>query len=180
MLKKLIDLIVRFRVYLISFFLVGAGISAVMTNHVTINYDLTQYLPADSDFMESYEVMKEQFGNNEIIRVMYDQVLTQTDAQVLTQQITAIEGIEKVTLSGYRQDDQAALYDLALALELSFDDIRVILTELRDLDATKSAYLSGGSVTNIYLQDTSTAESRLNLIFFIPILFFVLLLTTKS
>lgn len=180
MLKKLIDLIVRFRVYLISFFLVGAGISAVMTNHVKINYDLTQYLPADSDFMESYEVMKEQFGNNEIIRVMYDQVLTQTDAQVLTQQIAAIEGIEKVTLSGYRQDDQAALYDLALALELSFDDIRVILTELRDLDVTKSAYLSGGSVTNIYLQDTSTAESRLNLIFFIPILFFVLLLTTKS
>ena len=180
MLKKLIDLIVRFRVYLISFFLVGAGISAVMTNHVTINYDLIQYLPADSDFMESYEVMKEQFGNNEIIRVMYDQVLTQTDAQVLTQQIAAIEGIEKVTLSGYRQDDQAALYDLALALELSFDDIRVILTELRDLDATKSAYLSGGSVTNIYLQDTSTAESRLNLFFFIPILFFVLLLTTKS
>ena len=180
MLKKLIDLIVRFRVYLVSFFLVGAGISAVMTNHVTINYDLIQYLPADSDFMESYEVMKEQFGNNEIIRVMYDQVLTQTEAQALTQEIAAIEGIEKVTLSGYRQDDQAALYDLALALELSFDDIRVILTELRDLDASKSAYLSGGSVTNIYLQDTSTAESRLNLIFFIPILFFVLLLTTKS
>jgi uncharacterized protein len=180
MLKKIIDWILRVRVYLIAFFLIGAGISAVMTNQVTINYDLTQYLPAESDFMESYEVMKQQFGNNEVIRVMYDNVDSQSEAQSLTLEIAAIDGIEDVTLAGFSATDSAALYDLALELELTYDDIRVILTAIRDLDDMKSAYLSGSSVTNIYLQDTSTAESRLNILFFIPILFFVLLLTTKS
>ena len=180
MLKKMIDWILRARVYIIAFFLVGAGISAVMTNQVTINYDLTQYLPTESDFMESYEVMKEQFGNNEIIRVLYDNVDSQSSAQSLTQNIAAIDGVEEVTLAGFSAEHNAALYDLALELELTYTDIRIILSELRDLDSTKSAYLSGSSVTNIYLQDTTASESRLNILFFIPILFFVLLMTTKS
>ena len=69
--KKIFDAIVdKYKVFL-TVFVILALAGAVIMNFVPINYDITDYLPADSSTRLGVVVMNEEFGETNTLNVMF-------------------------------------------------------------------------------------------------------------
>ena len=72
-------------------------------NKVTVNQDITAYLPDDSDTRRGYDVMNSEFTTPGTAQVMISNI-TFEEAQSLANKIGKIEGVTSVTF-----DDSEAL-----------------------------------------------------------------------
>ena len=98
MLKKLSDFIVEKRVAVLVFMLVMALVGVICTNFVSINEDMTKYLPDESNMKEGMDIMAEAFpemATANSIRVMFDD-LTDEEKSAVLEKIRAIEHVDSV------------------------------------------------------------------------------------
>ena len=59
---KLTTFLVEKRIILFCLFLFLAILSLFLIGHISINYDLTKYLPADSNMKQGIKLMEQEFG----------------------------------------------------------------------------------------------------------------------
>ena len=69
--RKLARLIVRARAWLMVLLLALAALSATTIGRTRINYDLAKYLSEDTITRKSLEVMQQEFGSAEQLRLMF-------------------------------------------------------------------------------------------------------------
>ena len=59
---RLTAFLVEKRKLLLCMFLILAAVSLLLIGHISINYDLTKYLPADSNMKQGIKLMEQEFG----------------------------------------------------------------------------------------------------------------------
>jgi predicted RND superfamily exporter protein len=92
---KVADLLVRFRKAILIAFIAAAALSALLALGVEVNYDLTQYLPQDSNTAEAMDRLEKEFGYPEIGTVMVRDISI-PNALAIKKEIESIDGVSLV------------------------------------------------------------------------------------
>lgn len=99
-------------------FFIAIIYSVVSVNKVSVNQDITKYLPADSETNRGLNLMEEQFLTYGSARVMVSNI-TYTDAQKLVDELEAVKGVKEVAFddSEDHYTGTNALYDITFSGE---------------------------------------------------------------
>ena len=108
--------IVNKRKAFLVLFAIACIYCAACMNKVSVNQDITKYLPADSETRIGLTLMDEQFMTYGSARIMVSNITWQ-DADALVEKLEAVEGVKEVAF-----DDSADHYNGTNALfDVTFD-----------------------------------------------------------
>lgn len=192
--KRFYTATVKHRTLILVLFLLAAAVCLVLRGQVGVNYDVNDYLPADSASTVSLEVMEEEFsGGIPNVRVMlYD--VTIPEALEYKERLEAVDGVVSVTWLDDAVDittplatldtdtvetyykDSAALLTLTIGEE---DDYISAVEEIRAVIGDENA-MTGSAVSTAMSETSTTAEVSRVAIFGVAFAMVVLFLTTSS
>ena len=158
--RKLAEFIVDKRKFLLIIFIAAAIGSVIMSSHINVIQELTDYLPDDTETSIGLDVMDEQFTTFGTAKVMVQNV-TYDQAKAIADQLKDIKGVSAVDFYEEDEDDESndteekeftnsedmrdSYQDLAALYSISFetpeDDslaqaaIADVRTALKDYDA---------------------------------------------
>ena len=177
----------------IALFAVLALFSALCWTRVSVNYNVTDYLPDDTPSTLAIDKLGEEFtGGIPNMRVMVRSV-TLSEALALKEQIKAVPGVESVTWLDDAVDvleplefqdtdtvetyykDGAALFTVTVA-----DDYRLTAVDAIREIAGDDAAMTGDAVSTALATTGTVSEVRLITIVAVLFVLFVLTLTTTS
>ena len=143
--KKIFDAIVdKYKVFL-TVFVILALAGAVIMNFVPINYDITDYLPADSSTRLGVGVMNEEFGETNTLNVMFAG-LSDEDKTRIYEELSSLENVAGVDYDAESEEynkDGYSLYTVTIEGNAYSDEAKQVLQEVRDLYQDYEVYLSG-------------------------------------
>jgi hypothetical protein len=192
--KKILSKPMRIVILVVSLLLVIG--SAILSTHVETNYDMTEYLPDDSQTKEGLAVLDETFGNHAMVELMIEDV-NLTEAYLLKQEIQNIEGIQQVVwldnqadisnpslidpmvLSQYYDDENALMQVIFIEDAYSLDVERAI-EQIRIQLADETIYMRGEPISNIEARNIAENEMYKIMIVIVPICFLILLFASRS
>ena len=131
MLKKLADFIVDKRIFLIIFMVALGVAGAILMGKVTINEDMSKYLPDDSNMRHGVDIMDDSFPKMEqpnTVRVMVDD-LTDEQKTEMVQRLSQIENIDSVDYepgNSFYNKDNHTLYVLNTSCDYDSDEMEEI------------------------------------------------------
>ncbi|MFA1819762.1 RND family transporter [Virgibacillus oceani] len=185
--------ILKYKKSIVITFVLLAIISAVVQFTVSVNYNMTDYLPEESPSTISMEVMEDEFdGNMQNARVMIQDVSIQ-EALVFKDELSNIQGVtdvnwlddaidvkmpiemaEEDTVESYYKDN-AALFTFAIEEE---EEVR-ITDEVYALIGEENA-MDGEAVDTAVSQKMTGSETMTAAAILIPIIIIILVLSTSS
>lgn len=189
--------VTKYRKTLVIVFLIAAGLSVLLTSMVSINYKMADYLPKDAPSTEAISVMEKQFGSDLAnARVMLNNVTVQQTLQhkdaiasvpgilsvswlddVLGQDTlvsTPLEYLDSSIVEKYYKNGNALI---SISIENGAETATV--NELRAL-LGEDAAVAGQAVDAATVQDMAVSEVLTALLILIPIIFAILILSTRS
>ena len=101
--RKLAELIVNNRKLLMVVFIAAAIGSAIMSSHVEVVQELTDYLPEDTETRQGVDLMDAEFTTFGTAKVMISNV-TYEEAKDIVEQLKDIKGVSAVDF--YEEDDE--------------------------------------------------------------------------
>ena len=122
MIKKLSNFIVNKRIVILVTMLILAVVSIICSRFVTINEDMTKYLPDDSNMKAGLAIMEEEFpemDTSNSIRVMFDD-LTDEQKETVLEELSAIPNVDSVDYDAESSDHNKANHTL-FVLNMSCD-----------------------------------------------------------
>lgn len=134
-------------------FFIAIIYSVVSVNKVSVNQDITKYLPADSETNRGLNLMEEQFLTYGSARVMVSNI-TYTDAQKLVDELEAVKGVKEVAFddSEDHYTGTNALYDITFSGEeeeqVSKDAMNAVRETLADYDTYVSTEVGAEEETS--------------------------------
>lgn len=173
-LVKLGDFIVNFRYLFLAVFAILAVICTININNVKVNYDITSYLPDDTETKIGIDLMKKKFGELNQMQVL----LTDTsydDALEKAEQIKNIDNVENVSF-----DNTKDYYKNNTALIVV--ELGNVSDNIKDKVEDKIESIVSDSEYYIYVENNEDAVNGMNTILTVVVLIIVavLLLTSKS
>lgn len=173
-LVKLGDFIVNFRYLFLAIFAILAVICTININNVKVNYDITSYLPDDTETKIGIDLMKKEFGELNQMQVL----LTDTsydDALEKAEQIKNIDNVENVSF-----DNTKDYYKNNTALIVV--ELGNVSDNIKDKVEDKIESIVSDSEYYIYVENNEDAVNGMNTILTVVVLIIVavLLLTSKS
>ena len=185
--------ITRHKKLVIAIFLVATVISAVLILGVSVNYDLTDYLPEDSESTIALDLMYEKFGSGVPNTRVMVRNLTLTGAVETKAKIAQAPGVTGVMWLDDTQDMSTPieLMDSATVEQYWHDGTalyQVTIEEGRESEAVAALYemlgsdvaISGNSANTASMQNLVVSEVVGAASILIPIIIIILLLTTTS
>ncbi len=185
--------ITRHKKLVIAIFLVATVISAVLILGVSVNYDLTDYLPEDSESTIALDLMYEEFGSGVPNTRVMVRNLTLTGAVEMKEKIAQAPGVTGVMWLDDTQDMSTPieLMDSATVEQYWHDGMalyQVTIEEGRESEAVAALYemlgsdvaISGNSANTASMQNLVVSEVVGAASILIPIIIIILLLTTTS
>ena len=185
--------ITRHKKLVIAIFLVATVISAVLILGVSVNYDLTDYLPEDSESTIALDLMYEEFGSGVPNTRVMVRNLTLTGAVEMKAKIAQAPGVTGVMWLDDTQDMSTPieLMDSATVEQYWHDGTalyQVTIEEGRESEAVAALYemlgsdvaISGNSANTASMQNLVVSEVVGAASILIPIIIIILLLTTTS
>ena len=152
-------------------------------NWVSVNHDITDYLPDYTETRQGLSLMEEEFTTLGTARVMVANI-TYEQAQPLAEQIEAIEGVASVDFGN--SDDaesrkehyqkSAALFDVTFEGEADDPESLEAMAQLRDQLAGYDLYIS----SDVGEDESATLAEEMNLIIAIAAVIIVAVLTLTS
>ena len=186
--------ITRHKKLVIAIFLVATVISAVLILGVSVNYDLTDYLPEDSESTIALDLMYEEFGSGVPNTRVMVRNLTLTGAVEMKEKIAAGSGRHGSDVAGRhaghvhtdRADGQRPPWSSTGTTARR--SISVTIEEGRESEAVAALYemlgsdvaISGNSANTASMQNLVVSEVVGAASILIPIIIIILLLTTTS
>ena len=146
-----------------------------------INYDLNRYLSDDTMTKRSLQVMTEEFGSSEQLRVMFADL----PEEELTEAAERLNAMPEVLLAAHdpekdRAERDGVTYQL-INLPLNECDTAKLVTSLRAMFPEKGKYWVGGSAANLLdVQKSVGAEIPLVMAISVAVVLLVLLLTSHA
>lgn len=185
--------ITRHKKLVIAIFLVATVISSVLILGVSVNYDLTDYLPEDSESTIALDLMYEEFGSGVPNTRVMVRNLTLTGAVETKAKIAQAPGVTGVMWLDDTQDMSTPieLMDSATVEQYWHDGTalyQVTIEEGRESEAVAALYemlgsdvaISGNSANTASMQNLVVSEVVGAASILIPIIIIILLLTTTS
>ena len=185
--------ITRHKKLVIAIFLVATVISAVLILGVSVNYDLTDYLPEDSESTIALDLMYEEFGSGVPNTRVMVRNLTLTGAVETKAKIAQAPGVTGVMWLDDTQDMSTPieLMDSATVEQYWHGGTalyQVTIEEGRESEAVAALYemlgsdvaISGNSANTASMQNLVVSEVVGAASILIPIIIIILLLTTTS
>ena len=103
--RKLAEFIVDKRKFLLIIFIAAAIGSVIMSSHINVIQELTDYLPDDTETSIGLDVMDEQFTTFGTAKVMVQNV-TYDQAKAIADQLKDIKGVSAVDFYEEDEDDE--------------------------------------------------------------------------
>ena len=185
--------ITRHKKLVIAVFLVAAVLSAVLILGVSVNYDLTDYLPEDSESTIALDLMYEEFGSGVPNTRVMVRNLTLTGAAEMKTKLAAASGVSGVMWLDDVEDmsTPVELMDPATVEQYWHDGTalyQVTIDEGRESEAVAAIYeitgtdgaVSGNAASTASMQNLVVSEVLGAASILVPIIIIILLITTTS
>ncbi len=175
--ERLATFIVDKRNLFFLIFIFGIIFSVIAQGWVSVNNDITAYLPEETETRKGLTVMEDEFTTYGTVRMMISNI-TYPQAAALVPKIEAIEGISSVAFDETSDHFQnsAAMFDITFDGEAE-DEISIkALDELKTRFADYDFYESGEVGNNL----SDTLGEEMNVIFLIAVIIIVLVLLFTS
>lgn len=178
--------------FIIAIFATLAVISGIMSQFVSVNYDINDYLPEDSKSTISIDVMNEEFsGGIPNCRVMIENV-TIPEALKYKEKFKEIEGVQEVTwldnsidldepLEIQNKDTVESYYKDSNALfSITIDDDYILsaVPEIRNIAGENP--IEGSAVSSEVAEESTVSEISRVALFAVAFIILVLIITTNS
>jgi len=192
--KKLITKQARLFILLMTTILLV--ISTILIFRVNTNYDMTEYLPRDSQTLKGLEVLDETFGNHAQVEVMIvDKTIEET--MVIKENLTSLPDIMQVVwMDDYVDISQPSTIDdetinafyknqnpllTLIFYEDAYDtSIENTITSIESLLADETIYFRGQAIDHIASREVSENETFKIILIIIPICFVILIFASRS
>lgn len=179
--QKIANFIVKRKTFIFISIIFITIFCAILIPKVNINYDMSKYLPIDSDVSKGLEIMNDKFDLIDDAQVMVKD-FNEIEITNIYNILSNIEGVKSVTFdieSDKYFKDGNALFLLTLT---SKDDNynNKILSDIKDNLDNYDFYLSGSSVNNQAMTDTMKNEMPLFLVVAVILIAIILLLIASS
>lgn len=191
--EKIYRWILEHQKFVIISFVLASLIGLFFAPQVEVNYDMNDYLPADSPATQALNLMEEEFQNGAPnARVMIEDISI-TEGLEYKEKIKDIDGVTEViwlddtinireplamqdkdSIETYYKDDNG-LYTVTIDEEKGIEAVE----DLRQLLGDKG-YLEGTAVNTAVAAESTVDEIAKILLFTIPIVFLILQITTNS
>lgn len=194
----------NYKYLILGIFLVLTIVSAILSFRVEVNYDMTKYLPKDSNTKQAIEILSEEFGDYASIELMVEDVEIM-DAVMIKNEIKGIDGVLKVVwmddLEEYAEfiTDPLILLELQKMQESYYKDKKALFTillddnsyslevedtinEIRETNSLKDKAFSmrGEALYNIDSRRILNGEMFKIILVIVPIILLILVFASKS
>lgn len=191
--ERFFSAVVKYRKPIIAVFILLSIISVFLKPMINVNYDLSDYLPAESQSTVSLDVMEDEFdGEIPNARVMIKNV-TLPEALAYKAKLEAIDGVTEVTwlddtgsvetpletqdpdfVENYYKD-RNALFSVTVSEEKQLTAVN----DMRELIGEDNA-MTGSAVSTAIATESTVSEIRIITIFAVLCVLVILIVTTKS
>ncbi len=183
--NKIADFVVKARWYFFGFFMLLIIGSLILIPMVGTNYDMTKYLPSDSDTKIALEVMTDEFGSSGTASIVITNATPEQVAEVagLASQIKGVKNaIFSNTKDYYNSETKAGLIQIFFEHGNYEVETEQALADLRELCESKNADASfcGDSVDAVASKNAITNEMWIILLVAVAIMLGILFLTSRS
>ena len=175
------------RIVILSLSLILVIVSVIFATRVEANYDMTTYLPENSQTKKGLEVLEQTFGNHAIVELMIDDV-TLLEAYAIKQNLLEIEGINQIfwldnqaditNPSTIDEDILRQYYHQGYALmQVVFEgdaydvSVETAIQQIKTTLEDENIYLRGDAISNIESRDIAEGEMYKIILFILPICF---------
>lgn len=171
----------------LCFYLAASALSLVLSARVRINYDISDYLPADTQTAQAMERIREEFGMTGSIQVMVSDNITVPQAEEIKAELEKIPNVLTVSFDGgdaryYRNG--TALFavlvngdDYSEAARQVSADIRKVMESRTDIPRVD---YGGTAIRKQILQESITRQMVLILALSLCMVVVILLITSRS
>jgi uncharacterized protein len=188
----------RKRLYILIVISLLTVVCAFLIPRVATNYDLTQYLPKDSNTIQGLEVLEDEFGVHSFIEMQLNDIDV-SEVLIIKSQVLNIEHIEKVIwlddyvdlnlvpidfidesiLSNFYIDD-SALLQISINLDNYDVDIENVIDDIRLVASNYDYAFRGEAIKNIENRVIADQEVLKIMLLIVPIVIIILLFASKS
>lgn len=180
--EKIIDLIISKRKVLLNTFMVLVIGSAFLIPQVGINYNLSSYLPENSDTIKALDIVEEEFGINGSAQVMVKGI-SKEEAVVVKTELEALEGVDSVNFSPGSEDyykDGNALFMIVIESDDYSETAEHVIMGVQSTLADYDIYMNGSAINNHILKDAIDTEIPIIALIALVFIILVLLMTATS
>lgn len=155
--------------------------SVVSVNKVSVNQDITKYLPGDSETHRGLELMDEQFVTYGTAKIMLSNITFQ-EAEDLVEQVETVNGVKKVAFDNTEEHyiGTDALFDVTFSWEAEQEASRNALNNVKKLLSGYDMYISTEIGAEEESSESLAKDMNLILVLAVVIIVSVLLLSTKA
>ncbi len=175
--KKIAQFIVKARWGFGIAFIVLAVLGAVGSAFVKQNYDLTTYLPEDSDTSRGLAIMKEEFGLNNTVTLMLS-TDNEQEISAIKADLSKIDGVLLVSTDSIK--DGNALLLITMTGDEYSDETKSAIGQIKECLNSYDYVLSGNAVSNMNLERALKVEIPIIMAIAIVIIIAVLLMSSHS
>lgn len=171
----------------LGFYLAVAALSICLSARVRINYDISDYLPADTQTAQAMERIREDFGMTGSIQVMASDRITVPQAEEIKAELEKIPNVLTVSFDGddsrYYRDGKALFAvlvngdDYSEAARQVSADIRGVMENRTDVPHVD---YGGTAIRKQILQESITRQMVLILALSLCMVVVILLITSRS
>lgn len=147
--QKITDFIIEKRKFIVVFYIAVLVLSAVGFFNVNVNYDMSKYLPKDSETREGLSVMEENFGELAMLTVMIDDLDVKKSEQA-KKDLEKIDNVKSVTWienDEYYRKGNHSKFLVTIDANTYSDEAGKVLADVRSMYDSK-IYVSGELVDN--------------------------------
>ena len=179
--NKVAGFIVRYRIIIMILLLVLAVWSVFQIGRTRINYDLTRYLDEDTMTKRALQVMTDEFGSSEQLRIAFmDQ-----EEDAVQSCMGKLSAMEEILAVRHDPETDVAVRDgktfRLVTLTLNDCDAEALVARLRTMFPEAGEYLVGGSAAQqLDVQRSVGAEIPVVMIIAVAVVLLVLLLTSHA
>jgi len=179
--KKLANAIVRARILIVVLAIILTVVCALQIGKTNINYDFTQYLGRDTMTRQSLEIMQDEFGSVNQLRLMFEDLPEGKMPEILGK-INSMDGVQIAThdeTSGTRTVD-GTCYQL-ITVTAGEGDVHALVETLRSAFTDVGSYtVAGGAADSYDLQLNVASEIPVAMLVAVVIILVVLFLTSHA
>lgn len=190
------DFIVRFRTLILIVFLIALALAGIASLGVVTNYEMSKYLSPDMPAVRGMNKTIEEFGIPTTVRVMVENVGL-VEAVEIKERINAASYVQSITWLDDFADlyvpiemmdagvvenfykDGAAIYTVYLDYQDYATETGIAIEEIKQIIGDRGYIFGAASSSQEVVSATERSVGRLILLF-LPVVFVILILATKS
>lgn len=177
--KKISDFIVNHSKTIIVFYIIALVLSVIGIKYVSIEYDLSSYLPKDMISYQGKELLESEFNMGGLASLM---IKTEDNGKLkdVARNISALEGVKEVLYFENNFKEGFSLIDIVFKEGSSTKGTQNAIDEIKDIVEAEEYYFGGESAIAKDMVDTTEREIILYSIMAFVVIAIILVLGSST